>query len=67
MRKEDKSGPIEILVVPGIVEAKECRCCGHHEVGLRVNEEDGAQFIQLKPGDRIELEITEKAFDRRTE
>ena len=67
MRKEDKSGPTEVLVVTGVIEAKECRCCGHHEIGMRVEEQDGAQFIQLMPGDRIELEITEKAFYRRTE
>jgi hypothetical protein len=49
-----------------VIEAKECKCCGHHEIGLRVDDEDGGGYIQLKPGDVIELEITEKAFDRRS-
>lgn len=66
MKKTDRSGPTEILAVPGIVEAKECKCCGHHEIGFRADDEDGGEYIQLMPGDRIELEITEKAFYRRT-
>ena len=57
---------MELVAVPCVIEAKECKCCGHHEIGLRIDDEDGGGYIQLKPGDVIELEITEKAFDRRS-
>lgn len=67
MKKTDKSVPATLVVVAGVVEAKECKCCGHHEIGLRINEEDGGRFIQFKPGDMVELEIAEKEFYRREE
>jgi len=57
----------ELVVVKGKVEARSCKCCGHHEIGLRVNKRDGGRFIRFKPGDKVELEMTERAFYRREE
>jgi hypothetical protein len=43
--KEDKP-------VKGIVTARECECCGHHEIGITTESGD---YIQLKTGIVIEI------------
>ena len=43
--KEDKP-------VKGIVTARECECCGHHEIGITTESGD---YIQLKTGMVIEI------------
>jgi len=67
MKKTDNSNYVQLVAIIGEIEAKTCKCCGHHEIGVRVNEKDGGRFIRLKPGDKIELELTEKEFYRREE
>jgi translation initiation factor IF-1 len=67
MKKRDLSGPVQLVAIIGVVEAKKCKCCDHHEIGVRVNEKDGGRFVQFKPGDKVELELTEKEFYRREE
>lgn len=36
--------------IRGVVVAKKCDCCGHHEIGIK--KKDG-EYIQLKPGMKI--------------
>ncbi len=43
--KEDKP-------VKGIVTARECECCGHHEIGITT---ESGNYIQLKTGMVIEI------------
>lgn len=39
----------------GIVTARTCDCCGHHEIGITT--EDG-EYVRLKPG--MKIKITEE-------
>jgi dihydrodipicolinate reductase len=39
----------------GIVTARTCDCCGHHEIGIMT--QDG-KYVQLKPG--MKIKITEE-------
>ena len=34
----------------GIVTARKCACCGHHELGLT---RDTGEYVPLKPGMRV--------------
>ncbi|MDM8522900.1 hypothetical protein QUF80_05950 [Desulfococcaceae bacterium HSG8] len=36
----------------GVVTARKCDCCGHHEIGITT--QDG-EYIQLKPGMLIQV------------
>ena len=40
--------------VEGIVAARTCDCCGHHEIGVVTRE---GEYIQLKPGMKITVVI----------
>jgi hypothetical protein len=40
------------LPVKGRISAKNCECCGHHEIGITLK--DGA-FLALKPGMIVEI------------
>jgi len=40
------------LSVKGIVKARKCRHCGHHEIGIVTKD---GKFIALKPGDKVAL------------
>jgi hypothetical protein len=51
---EDKVGCKESM--EGIVTARTCDCCGHHEIGMTT--QDG-EFVRLKPGMKITI-IEEK-------
>lgn len=46
-RENRDSGAIQ-----GIVTARKCGCCGHHEIGLTT---DKGKFIPLKPGTPIRI------------
>ena len=35
------------IAVKGVIEAKNCKCCGHHEIGIKTDE---GKFVTLKPG-----------------
>lgn len=39
----------------GVVTARKCDCCGHHEIGMLT--QDG-MYVRLKPG--MKIKITEK-------
>ena len=40
------------LPVKGVVKARKCRHCGHHEIGIVTKN---GNFIALKPGDNVAL------------
>jgi hypothetical protein len=40
--------------IAGIVTARKCDCCGHHEIGITTT---GGQYIPLKPGMAVEIRI----------
>jgi hypothetical protein len=42
-------------LVEGVVTARTCECCGHHEIGMMT--QDG-KYIRLKPG--MKIAITEQ-------
>ena len=48
-------------VVKGVVKAKNCKCCGHHEIGI---ETDEGEFITFKPGTRIYCVLIDKEGDK---
>lgn len=39
------------LPIKGVVAARKCRYCQHHEIGIKTK----AGYLQLKPGMKIEL------------
>jgi len=41
-------------IIAGIVTARKCDCCGHHEIGVTTT---GGQYIPLKPGMAVEIRI----------
>jgi hypothetical protein len=47
---DDKIGDKESM--EGIVTARTCDCCGHHEIGMLT--QDG-KFVRLKPGMKITM------------
>lgn len=38
--------------IKGIVTARKCECCGHHEIGITT---DSGESISLRPGMIIEI------------
>jgi hypothetical protein len=38
--------------IKGVVTARKCRSCGHHEIGILSEE---GHYVALKPGMRIKL------------
>ena len=38
--------------IGGLVTARTCECCGHHEIGVLTPED---RFIPLRPGMKIEI------------
>ena len=38
--------------IKGIVTARRCECCGHHEIGITT---DSGKYISLRPGMIIEI------------
>ncbi len=51
-KKSSKANSKEDKPVKGIVTARECDCCGHHEIGITT---ESGYYIQLKPGMVIEI------------
>ena len=41
-------------IISGIVTARKCDCCGHHEIGITTT---GGQYILLKPGMAVEIRV----------
>lgn len=40
--------------IKGVVKARKCKCCGHHEIVLAGKNARGGEFkYALKPGDKI--------------
>jgi hypothetical protein len=42
--------------ITGIVTAETCKCCGHHEVGIRT--EDG-KYVKLELGAKVTIHASE--------
>lgn len=38
--------------IAGVVTARKCDCCGHHEVGVTL---DSGEYVPLKPGMRVAI------------
>jgi hypothetical protein len=52
--------------VKGVVKAKKCDCCGHHEIGIEYLAKDrqGLEwpgYKQLMPGDKIILVVEDES------
>jgi hypothetical protein len=47
-----KSSPKKKKSITGVVRARHCEICGHHEIGIITKEGD---YLPLKPGMRIEV------------
>jgi len=50
--KDDHKESIE-----GVVTARKCDCCGHHEIGITTQT---GEYISLKPGMKIQIELLNK-------
>jgi len=50
--KDDHKESIE-----GVVTARKCDCCGHHEIGITTKT---GEYISLKPGMKVKLELLNK-------
>ncbi len=42
--------------VEGIVTARKCECCGHHEIGVTT---DSGEYVPFKPGMKVKLQSSE--------
>jgi hypothetical protein len=42
--------------IKGVVTARTCECCGHHEIGITT--EDG-EYIKLELGTKVTIHVTE--------
>ena len=38
--------------IDGIVTARQCECCGHHEIGITTEE---GTYVPLKPGMQVRI------------
>jgi hypothetical protein len=47
-------GDDQEISVEGIVIARECECCGHHEIGMMTRN---GEYIRLKPGMKITIVV----------
>ncbi len=45
--KQAEDGSIE-----GIVTARKCDCCGHHEIGVTTQ---AGEYVSLKPGMKVKI------------
>ena len=41
-------------MIKGIIEARKCPSCGHHEIGVRIQDTD--TFVPLIPGQELYIE-----------
>ena len=51
IRAFDKNQP-DNKVIKGVITAKKCGCCGHHELGITTKDKE---YIPLKPGTKVEI------------
>ena len=51
----------EKVSIKGIVTARKCNCCGHHEIGVTTR---AGEYISLKPGMKIQIEFTKKNISK---
>jgi len=49
-RRKEKS--ILVSSIKGIVNARKCKTCGHHEIGIVTDE---GHYIPLKPGMKVKI------------
>ena len=47
--------------IKGVVTARNCDCCGHHEIGIITNS---GEHISLKPGMKIQIELSNKNISK---
>ena len=41
-----------VLPIIGIVTARKCKHCGHHDIGITTDE---GRFLSLKPGMKVQI------------
>jgi len=49
---QKKSDPATKRAIKGVIRARKCKVCGHHEMGIITKEGD---YLPLKPGMRVEV------------
>ncbi len=49
---QKKSDPTRKRPLRGVIKARKCAACGHHEMGIITEEGD---YLPLKPGMRVEV------------
>jgi len=47
---DKKENHLESETLQGVVTARKCHCCGHHELGLM---RDTGEYVALKPGMQV--------------
>ena len=47
--------------IKGVVTARKCDCCGHHEIGITTQT---GEYISLKPGMNVQIELTKKNISK---
>jgi hypothetical protein len=53
MRETKKKSNLKLeKSIEGVVTARQCRSCGHHEIGITT---DGGRFVSLKPGMKVKI------------
>ena len=47
--------------IAGVVTARTCDCCGHHEIGMMTQN---GEYVRLKPGMKITIFVNDKDQNR---
>ena len=47
--------------IKGVITARKCDCCGHHEIGIVTKS---GEYISLKPGMKIQIELSNKNISK---
>ena len=47
--------------IKGVITARKCDCCGHHEIGITTQS---GEYISLKPGMKVQIELTKNNISK---
>jgi hypothetical protein len=47
-----ENAPNRVEEMQGVVTARPCNCCGHHEIGVVIGS---GEYIPLRPGMRVRI------------
>jgi len=59
--KSSKSKKDQKEYIKGAITARNCGCCGHHEIGIITKS---GEYISLKPGMKIQIELSNKNISK---